>query len=54
MRRETGQHSLSLLVLVTVHVGVGGTGGTGYNLADAQGGDEGDSRELHCDVGEDG
>jgi hypothetical protein len=51
MRRETGQHSLSLLVLVTVHVGVGGTG---YNLADAQGGDEGDSRELHCDVGEDG
>jgi hypothetical protein len=51
MKGETGQHSLSLLVLVTVHVGVRRTG---YNLADAQGGDEGDSRELHCDVGEDG
>ena len=42
-------HSLLLLMLVTVQVGVV-VGGTGHDLAGTEGHDEGKNCKLHCDM----
>lgn len=46
-REDQKWHSLLLLVLVTVHVGVV-VRGTGHDVAGAEGRDEGESCEMHC------